>query len=280
MSAVSNTPITHIDMFRIFWLVCGSLSCCMCASFSSDSKEKKAVAMVRRGKVAKDDLVAVLKRTAAIRLEWIDRSSPSEMIDPARTKEVVKILREDSRSGVLRRLDADVDFFRMPPDLVFLDIHGKEAGRVSLARVCSASDAQRRSNAWADLVLPDEQYYQLIELLKYADTGTNRSIRVWCSKGKVEFEYVGIRYASLEQLKRHADLKNAFTVHLMHKVASDECWMLYREMERIGFRIEDMTVPFDNGHHGTVLPVGLRELRQCERLGAVCLCEKRDFLRL
>lgn len=210
--------------------------------------------MVRRGKMAKDDLVAVLKRTAAIRLEWIDRSSPSAMIDPERTKEVVKILREDCRSGVLRRLDADVDFFRMPPDLVFLDIHGKEAGRVSLARVCSASDAQRRSNAWADLVLPDEQYCQLIELLKYADTGTNRSIRVWFSKGKAEFEYFGVRYASLEQLKKHADLQNDFTVHLMRKVSSDECRKLYQEMNGMGFRIEDVTAPFDNGLRGSVLP--------------------------
>lgn len=238
-------------MFKIFLLVCGSLSCCMCASvFSSDSKEKKAVAMVRRGKVAKADLEAVLKRTAAIRLEWIDRSSPSEMVDPERTKGIVKILKEDCRSGALRRLDADVGFFRMPPDLVFLDILGKEAGRVSLDRICSVSDAQQPFTAWADLVLPDERYRQLIELLKYADTETNRSIRVWFSKGKVEFEYFGVRYASMEQLRKRVDLKNDFFVHLMRNATPDECRKLYSEMERVGFRIEDMTVPCIDGCRG------------------------------
>ena len=114
--------------------------------------------------------------------------------------------------------------------------------------------AQGADVVLTDLVLPDEQYCQLIELLKYADTGTNRSIRVWFSKGKAEFEYFGVRYASLEQLKKHADLQNDFTVHLMRKVSSDECRKLYQEMNGMGFRIEDVTAPFDNGLRGSVLP--------------------------
>lgn len=142
----------------------------------------------------------------------------------------------------------------MPPDLVFLDIEGKEAGRVSLARIRADSDAGNGIDGGEDFVLPDEPYRQLIEFLKYADTGTNRSIRVWFSKGKAEFEYLGVRYASLEQLKKHADLKSGFIVHLMRHVSQAECRMLYEQMASAGFGIEDMTVLCSHGYRCSAMP--------------------------
>ena len=63
-----------------------------------------------------------------------------------------------------------------------------------------------------------------------------------------------MRYASLEQLKKQADLTNGFIVHLMRKTVKDDILRLYRDLQGLGFKVEDMTVPFSSGLRSSVLP--------------------------
>ena len=157
------------------------------------------------------------------------------MLEPEQMGKLMKILWEDCSAVDWK--DGEVDYNVLPPLLEFLDIDGKVIGRESAGRICSASMVKMGNTVLQDLVLPDKQYHELNELLKAPAQEVRQSIHVWRADGKAEFEYRGVRYVSLEQLKKQADLTNGFIVHLMRKTVKDDILRLYRDLQGLGFKV-------------------------------------------
>lgn len=241
---------------HIFLLMFGALCCTCSAGSDADAGSNRPALWLRQGKGAKTDLKEILKRTVAIRVGADMRLASNHsvrMIEPENVEHIVKILWEDCYGGDWIEADVDPSPGAIALELEFLDIEGHVVGRVPIYRICSESDVRARKNLMKDLVLPDEQFLRLNELLEEPAQDARQLIHVWRVGGKTVFEYRGARYSSPEQLKEHADLSKGVVVHLMRKPVRDDILRLYKNLQEQGF----MTVPHSNGPRarGSVLPI-------------------------